>query len=158
LILYAVSIFWAGATLGGGIRASYFSSDYYGIRPGPGIALRGTSVGNASEETSSIMDLGKAYFLQNCAICHQPNGIGVPGVYPPLAGSPYINGDARRLAMIVLKGIQGTITVDGRKFNGTMPILGCSNPKHGQPVTRIRYRQQILNRVILKSRAISTGC
>jgi ubiquinol-cytochrome c reductase cytochrome c subunit len=46
----------------------------------------------------------QAIFLQNCAACHQAAGGGVPGTAPPLAGSTLVNGDAMRLAKLVLDG------------------------------------------------------
>ena len=47
--------------------------------------------------------------------------MGIPNVYPPLAGSEYVNGGSRRLGMILLKGLQGPVTVEGHQFNGAMP-------------------------------------
>ena len=44
------------------------------------------------------------------------SGTGVAGQYPPLAGSEYVNGGTRRLGMIVLKGLQGPLTVKGMQF------------------------------------------
>ena len=64
---------------------------------------------------------GAAVFSARCASCHQANGLGVPGVFPPLAKSEWVQGDATRLASIVLHGVQGPITVAGSAFNGAMP-------------------------------------
>jgi mono/diheme cytochrome c family protein len=64
---------------------------------------------------------GKKIFLANCAVCHQPNGLGAAGQgYPPLAGSEHVNGGTRRLAMIVLKGLQGPITVKGQTYGSAV--------------------------------------
>jgi plastocyanin/mono/diheme cytochrome c family protein len=63
---------------------------------------------------------GKKIFLANCATCHQPSGTGVAGQYPPLAGSEYVSGGTRRLGMIVLKGLQGPLTVKGGQYGSAV--------------------------------------
>ena len=62
---------------------------------------------------------GKAEYLV-CQTCHQENGEGLPNLYPPLAGSEWLNGDASIPIAIVLHGLQGEITVKGQKFNNVM--------------------------------------
>src|ERR1700724_4467437 len=61
-------------------------------------------------------DRGKKVFSANCQTCHQANGEGVAGQYPPLAGSEFTTGGSQRPAMIVMKGLQGPVTVKGQKF------------------------------------------
>lgn len=70
------------------------------------------------------MVLGKKVFTRNCAVCHQATGLGVPGQFPPLAGSEWVlsqdwHGD-NHLVKIVLKGLQGPVTVKGQQFNNAM--------------------------------------
>ena len=71
---------------------------------------------------------GETIYEMACLPCHQPEGKGLPGVYPPLAGSDWVRGDASRLIKIVLHGLQGPITVAGQTFGGPgavpMPALG----------------------------------
>ena len=71
---------------------------------------------------------GEMIYEMACLPCHQPEGKGLPGVYPPLAGSEWVRGDAARLIKIVLHGLQGPITVAGQNFGGPgavpMPALG----------------------------------
>ena len=55
-----------------------------------------------------------------CSVCHQPTGQGLPGAFPPLAGSAIINGPAEVPIAIVLHGLQGPIKVKGVEFNGQM--------------------------------------
>nr|WP_315215450.1 cytochrome c [uncultured Duganella sp.] len=50
---------------------------------------------------------GKALFLKNCAACHQANGKGIPGAFPPLAGSKFVTGDHAEVATVLLKGRGG---------------------------------------------------
>lgn len=53
-------------------------------------------------------------------MCHQANGTGQAGTYPPLVNSEWVTGGTERLAMVILNGIQGPITVDGKSYNGLM--------------------------------------
>lgn len=64
---------------------------------------------------------GKKNYMTVCIACHQPTGMGLPMVFPPLTKSPYVNGSAERLVAIVLKGNIGPFTVDGKPYNNIMP-------------------------------------
>ena len=64
---------------------------------------------------------GGAVFQANCASCHQANGEGIPGAFPPIAGGEIPNGDAAEHIKTVLKGKSGPITVKGQQYNGAMP-------------------------------------
>ena len=64
---------------------------------------------------------GKQVFAANCVACHQAAGTGVPGVFPPLAGSEWVNGEPRVLANILLHGVEGELTVKGTPYKGSMP-------------------------------------
>ena len=68
--------------------------------------------------------MGKGVFERNCVTCHQLNGLGVPGQYPPLAGSEWANGSEERIIRIVLHGLNGPIHVAGKDFNNVMAPLG----------------------------------
>lgn len=63
-----------------------------------------------------------------CAGCHQANGQGLPGAFPPLAGhvSEILNlkGGREYLILVLLNGLQGQIEVKGMKYNGAMPAFG----------------------------------
>jgi len=128
MVLCGVAIFWAGTSFSGGFGASYFSPDNYSVHPGEAVAAKGAGGGaaGAPAEGPSVVDQGKTYFSQNCVQCHQVTGVGVPNIYPPLAGSEFVNGGSRRLGMILLKGLQGPVTVEGHAFNGAMPPWGTS--------------------------------
>jgi mono/diheme cytochrome c family protein len=73
---------------------------------------------------ASPRDLGKRVFTNTCMACHQANGMGVPGAFPPLAGSEWVNGSEERIIRIVLLGLHGPITVAGKDFNSAMASLG----------------------------------
>ncbi len=71
------------------------------------------------------MVLGKKNFELVCATCHQPTGLGLPGTYPPLAGSEWATGSEERVIRIVLYGLKGPITVEGKTYNAAaMPVFG----------------------------------
>ena len=64
---------------------------------------------------------GATTFKQVCATCHQGKGQGVPGTYPPLAGSALAqNADVTKPIRIVLYGLQGPIERNGKTYNGVM--------------------------------------
>lgn len=67
------------------------------------------------------MEKGQQVYAQTCFACHMPNGLGVPGAFPPLAGSDYLKADRQRAIETVLKGRSGPITVNGKPFNNVMP-------------------------------------
>jgi mono/diheme cytochrome c family protein len=66
---------------------------------------------------------GAALYASACAACHQATGQGLPGVFPPLAGSEWVNGNEATLAAIVLHGVNGPLTVMGSSYSGAMPAF-----------------------------------
>lgn len=70
-----------------------------------------------------------ATVFQQCQGCHQPNGAGIPGVFPPLAGHiPEVlaaKGGREYLVNVLLYGLTGEISVKGQKYNGAMPAFGA---------------------------------
>jgi mono/diheme cytochrome c family protein len=70
---------------------------------------------------------GKVLFASNCAACHQATGQGLPGVFPPLAGSEWVIGDPRTLAHILVFGVNGEMQVKGNVYNGNMPAFAQLN-------------------------------
>ena len=69
--------------------------------------------------------LGAQTYAANCAACHQAEGQGLAGAFPPLAGhTPELyNAEGGRvyLILLVLYGLQGEIEVLGTPYNGAMP-------------------------------------
>lgn len=70
------------------------------------------------------MEKGKQIYMQNCFACHLPNGEGMASVFPPLAKSDYLMADRERAIRVVLKGMNGPVTVNGQAYNGVMPPQG----------------------------------
>ncbi len=79
-----------------------------------------TPAAGSFDIASSIAN-GKGIYTLSCQLCHQPNGLGLPGAFPPLAGTEFVTGDDRRLVAIVLKGIQGPIKVADKMYATGMP-------------------------------------
>src|SRR5213596_820941 len=116
IAIYGLAIFFGGAYLGR--YSGNFSSgglDPMGAPPPAKKAVAGPAGGEQAAELSPH-DRGKKVFAANCQTCHQANGQGVPGQYPPLAGSEFTTGGSRRMGMIVLKGLQGPVKVKGQQY------------------------------------------
>jgi cytochrome c553 len=94
------------------------------IVPGP----RARTVGGPDPFAVQVIDLDPtSLFTNNCAVCHQANGQGLPGQFPPLAGSSWVLQDPETPVRVMLLGIQGEIQVEGSTFNGVMPSQGHLN-------------------------------
>lgn len=77
----------------------------------------------AAKSKAERIKLGQRLFVSICAACHQPTGRGVPNVFPPLAGSDFLNADKARAVKLVIYGRQGEVVVNGMKFNNNMPAF-----------------------------------
>jgi glucose/arabinose dehydrogenase len=65
--------------------------------------------------------LGADIYLAHCATCHQGQGGGVPGEFPPLTNSDWVSGDKGRLIAMVLHGLEGPIEINGDLYDELMP-------------------------------------
>jgi nitrite reductase (NO-forming)/hydroxylamine reductase len=66
---------------------------------------------------------GRKVYETVCQACHQADGKGLPGAFPPLAGSDYLLGNPDRAARVVVNGLQGEVEVNGIKYNSVMPAM-----------------------------------
>jgi len=80
---------------------------------------------------------GQRVFEQNCQACHQEAGQGIPGAFPPLAGSDYLLSKPERAIDVLLKGLSGKITVNGTDYNGVMPAVSLTDEKIANVLTYI---------------------
>ena len=87
------------------------------------IVLIATALQGFSQQAAK----GKAVFARTCIVCHQATGLGIPGAFPPLAKSDYLNKDLNRAIKQVIKGSNGAIVVNGVKFNGAMPAQALND-------------------------------
>jgi nitrite reductase (NO-forming) len=73
------------------------------------------------------IDAGRVLYNGTCSVCHQQNGEGLAGVFPPLANSDYLMEDTNRAIEIVLNGLTGPVTVNGSPFDSVMPPMSQLN-------------------------------
>ncbi|HAV26371.1 MAG TPA: nitrite reductase, copper-containing [Bacteroidetes bacterium] len=83
------------------------------------------------------IDIGKQIYSQTCFACHQGEGQGIAGAFPPLAKSDYLNEDVNRAIDIVLHGKSGEITVNGEKYNSMMTAQTLTNEEAANVLTFI---------------------
>jgi nitrite reductase (NO-forming) len=88
-------------------------------------ATKATTTGTVSKEQQ--VKAGATLYNGTCSVCHQPNGEGLPGVFPPLAKSDYLMADKTRAIKALLDGLSGPITVNGKPYNSVMPPMSQLN-------------------------------
>ncbi|HTO04795.1 MAG TPA: PVC-type heme-binding CxxCH protein [Opitutus sp.] len=66
---------------------------------------------------------GKKSYDEFCLNCHQPDGRGLPEIYPPLSGSEWVSGDKETLIKIVLHGVSGPMTVAKKIYGKTDVVM-----------------------------------
>jgi len=114
---FMLALLWGGLYLGfnsGGFRQDVYESD----------AVNWAGGGAAAAAPVDPKVVGKRLYSQNCVVCHQANGLGVSGQFPPLAGSEFVlaqgNMGDNHLVMLVLNGLQGHFMVKGQAYNNAM--------------------------------------
>ncbi|MFU8848676.1 MAG: c-type cytochrome [Opitutales bacterium] len=108
--------FWAGIYLvlySGDFRADAFDPKF-----------KAGSAGASALPEISLFDRGAKIYRNQCAQCHQADGNGLSGVYPPLFGAEWVTGHPEVLARILINGLNGPIEVKGNTYNGNMPAFG----------------------------------
>ena len=95
------------------------------VPEGVAAAVAAAAAAGGSEIDPAVMERGKEIYMRPgiCFTCHQPNGLGIPLAFPPLAGSEWLDGDVERQAKIVVKGLIGEIEVKGEAYNSAMAPL-----------------------------------
>ena len=84
-------------------------------------------------------DPGAQVFTTACSACHQADGKGLPGAFPALAGSDWVNADPETPIRVVLAGLSGPIKVNGGDFNSMMPPPpGLDDEKIAHVLTYVR--------------------
>ena len=101
-------------------------SVYLGDRAGAN--LKAVSTAAAAHAAGTLtkdeqIKAGQQLFAGTCSVCHQANGQGLPGVFPPLAKSDLIAADPKRPIDIVLHGLTGKVKVNGTEYNSVMPPM-----------------------------------
>ncbi len=70
---------------------------------------------------------GEAVYIDFCVTCHQPDGQGVKGSFPPLANSDYLREQREECIRSIKYGQKGEITVNGVTYNGVMAPMGLED-------------------------------
>lgn len=102
-------------------------SVYLGDRAGDNlhavaVAAKANAAGTLSKDDQ--IKAGQQLFSGTCSVCHQTNGEGMAGVFPPLAKSDYLAKAAKeKLIGIPLHGLTGPVTVNGKDYNSVMPPM-----------------------------------
>ncbi len=87
-------------------------------------AAKPKPVADGPVELGALQTAGEDVYGRVCVACHQADGKGLPGAFPPLAGAGDFYGTPENMAGIVINGLSGEIEVAGQKFNGMMPPQG----------------------------------
>jgi mono/diheme cytochrome c family protein len=129
LLPIGILFVFSGLILFAGTYLNRYTAHYSGV------VYNENSKGESSqvEAKPDPLAVGRAAFNQVCITCHQATGQGLPGTYPPLDGSEWVNGAPERVIRIVLYGLNGTVHVEGKQFNAT------AMPTFGQGVTNSAY-------------------
>ncbi len=117
LFLFSGLIFFGGTYLGR--YAAHFSPHVFDENAPPP-----KPIDPNAPKAVDMVALGKSTYQAVCMSCHQQNGLGLPGAFPPLAGSEWVVGSEERLVRIMLYGLQGPIKVKGVEFNNVMLPTG----------------------------------
>lgn len=115
ITLFGVMLYWSTLYLdlnGGRFHPLVFN---------PGEQLADVEARVPRSDADALLVQGRKVYNTYCVACHQPNGRGTPGQFPPLAGSDWVNNlGPNRQIRIVLNGLQGPITVNGQEYNNNM--------------------------------------
>jgi mono/diheme cytochrome c family protein len=85
------------------------------------------------------MKRGAAVYARTCIACHQPTGLGLPPVFPPLVKAPIVVGNPELPVKFILQGLMGPITVNGMTYNSMMPpVAGVSDADIADVLTYVR--------------------
>ena len=91
------------------------------------IFILGGFNGYSQNHKSASIERGQLLYEDLCLRCHMPNGEGVPGVFPPLANSDYLNDIEATIRIIKYGGIKENLVVNGVTYNGYMESQGLSD-------------------------------
>jgi len=117
----------------------YIATNSGGFRPDQYNEKAGLAASPAAPKAIDPLTLGRRVY-NNCVTCHQQDGSGIEGAYPPLAGSEIVNGPPEQIAAILLHGLNGPLRVKGALYNGEMPSWGSklSDEQIAAVITYIR--------------------
>jgi len=80
---------------------------------------------------------GEKIFAGRCASCHQANGLGIEGQFPPLANSEWVSADPAVITSIILKGLKGEIVVDGKTYGTSAAVNMAAVPISDREISNV---------------------
>jgi len=80
---------------------------------------------------------GEKIFAGRCASCHQANGLGIEGQFPPLADSEWVAADPAVIASIILKGLKGEIVVNGKTYGTSAAVNMAAVPISDREIANV---------------------
>ena len=83
------------------------------------------------------VESGQKIFAVRCASCHQSNGLGITGQYPPLAGSKWATSDPALISYIILNGLKGEIVVKGETYGTTAAVNMAAVPISNREIANV---------------------
>ncbi len=112
------------------------STNYFQLHPP-------VEVVELSEEEKEVQRLerkiasGEKIFAARCASCHQANGLGIEGQFPPLVDSEWVSADAGVIANIILKGLKGEISVNGKTYGTSAAVNMAAVPISDREIANV---------------------
>ena len=80
---------------------------------------------------------GEKIFAGRCASCHQANGLGIEGQFPPLANSEWVAADPAVITSIILKGLKGEIVVNGKTYGTSAAVNMAAVPISDREIANV---------------------
>ncbi|CCH54773.1 membrane-bound dehydrogenase domain protein [Fibrisoma limi BUZ 3] len=92
-----------------------------------------------NDDEQKLFALGRQHYLSTCSGCHGTDGAGVNRFAPPLIGSDWVLGDEKRLALILLHGMEGPVDVAGKVYNApeVLPVMPAHSTMDDATLTAI---------------------
>ncbi len=118
-----VGLLWVATACGGGEAGAGGAGG--GDQAAAGGQSEPAAAAPAAAGPAAASKAGEQVYGNVCVVCHQANGEGMEGAFPPLAGSAVVAGDAATSIKIVLRGVSGPMTRGGVTYNGVMTPWGA---------------------------------
>ncbi len=85
-----------------------------------GFVLIVLALAQTGNTLKASIDRGKKVYDTYCLACHMEDGNGVPRMNPPLVKTKWVLGDKKKLAVIILNGMDEEIEIDGKNYSNPM--------------------------------------
>ncbi|NNM94713.1 MAG: cytochrome c [Bacteroidia bacterium] len=102
-------------------------------------ACNGSNGSSGSTAGATASTDGKTIYQKTCVACHNSDGMGAPGMYPPLAKSDFLLADKYRAIRQLLKGSSTPVTVNGTSYTGMMPPQPLSDEEAAQVLNYVYH-------------------